>query len=1072
MEWTKKIISSLSLGQAGSLTGLSGSARGFMFENFHQLHPGQTSCTLVMTATEEQAYDIMRTWKPFTHSEPILFFAARNLIFQRQTVGRSELERMNTLQALMQAPENLRIITTAASLLTPLLPPKIVKEHTITVEAGKEILLEDLNRRLHEIGYRRADTLTAPGEYALRGGIIDVFPIGEPAPFRIEFFGDEPESIRSFDLNSQRSQEQRRSLSILPIEDMAHAHEQKASLFDYLPENTLLLVDEPLRIQEEYERQKKRLEQYWTSAQKENDQMPELCTCDFQHIKKQTSRMTRIYHCYFPSQAVFAPQLQFNEHISQQEMESFFRREDFFLERMHQWVKSDYTIQFLITSEDLKQRLQQLLLQEGITAPCIWTHASAERGFVSSSLKYALVAEPDLGGKRRLGRHKKSGTQGERILLENLQIGDYVVHEQYGIGIFHGITQVEVGGVVREYLLLQYAGTDKLYLPIEKLELLFRYNGSGESSPRLNRLGGHEWEKTKAKVVKSVQDMADDLLKLYALRSSHKGYAFSPDVPWQQEFEDKFPYQETPGQMQAILDAKHDMEQPRPMDRLVCGDVGYGKTEVCLRAAFKAVMDNKQVAMLVPTTVLAEQHYKTFIQRFQDYPIHIDVLSRFRTSAQQRQTLKDMASGAVDIVIATHRLLSKGIEFRDLGLLVIDEEHCFGVAQKEKLKKLKTQVDVLSLSATPIPRSLHMAMSGLRDLSVIDTAPPQRYPVTTYVLEYDEDMIVQAIHSEMERHGQVFFVHNRVHDIDKLGEELQALVPECRIVIGHGQMKEQELEIAIQDFIDHKYDIFLCTTIIESGLDIPNANTMIVDMADHMGLAQLYQLRGRVGRSDRMAYAYITYHPQKSLTEDAQKRLNALREFNEVGAGMKIALRDLEIRGAGNILGAEQHGHIHAVGFDLYCRIMEEETARLRGTEASVQSMPQMDVDVDLYIPEDYIPDSGTRLRMYRRLLMAHSDEEILEISRELEDRFGKYPPMVDNLIQIASLRLKAQSHKIKSMKKQGKELILKLDFDAMIQAAQGPLGKNAKILGKDTLKIHLNGNEGMNDLKQLLNQL
>lgn len=1069
MEWIEKITSSLSRGQAGSLTGLSGSARGFVLEQLHQKQPA--GCSLAITATEEQAYDLMRTWETFAGPGNILLFAARNLIFQRQTIGRSEIQRMHTLQTLMQAPQNIRIITTAAALLTPLLPSEDLAAKEILLRKGTEIPLLDLAQNLHEVGYRRADTLTAPGEYALRGGILDVFPIGEEFPFRIEFWGDEPENIRSFDLNSQRSLEQRDFLSIPPIEDLSTEEDKRASLLDYLPEDTLLWVDEPLRIQEEFERQKKRLEHYWEAAQKENGTLPQLGLWDYAALKAQMEQRTRIFHCYFPSQTVFAQNLQFQEHVAQQEMESFFRREDIFMERIHQWVQAHYTIHFMLNSEDTLQRLKAKLLDAGVN-DCIWSKGSAERGFVSSSLAYALVAEPDLGGKRRLGRHKKAASQGERVLLENLQVGDYVVHEQYGIGIFHGITQVKTFGVVREYLLLQYAGTDKLYLPIEKLDLLFRYNGTGEGAPKLNRLGGHEWEKTKAKVVQSIQDMADDLLKLYATRSSQKGYAFRPDVPWQQEFEEKFPYQETPGQLQAIADTKRDMELPRPMDRLICGDVGYGKTEVCLRAAFKAVMDGKQVAMLVPTTVLAEQHYETFKKRFQDYPIHIDVLSRFRTPAQQKQTLKDMAAGAVDVVIATHRLLSKDIQFHDLGLLIVDEEHRFGVAQKEKIKQLKTQVDVLSLSATPIPRSLHMAMTGLRDLSVIDTAPPQRYPVTTYVLEYDEEMILQAIRSEMERQGQIFFVHNRISDIAALAEHLQERMPECRIVVGHGQMKEQELEEAIHDFMEHKYDLFLCTTIIESGLDIPNVNTMIVDMADHMGLAQLYQLRGRVGRSNRMAYAYITYRPQKSLTEDAQKRLNALREFNEVGAGMKIALRDLEIRGAGNILGAEQHGHIHAIGFDLYCRIMEEETAKLRGTSVAADPMPQLDVDVDLYIPEDYIPDSGTRLQMYRRLLMATSQEEVDEIHSELEDRFGSCPPMVDNLIQIALLRLKAHSHHIKSMKKQGNELILKLDFDTLVRTAQGPLGKNARITGQDTLKIRLDGKNSLEDLKQILTQI
>ena len=1066
-QWLQKNIPALFPQKAGMLTGLSGSARACLLEVMHCAAPA--NCTLAITATEEQAYDLLRSWGAFVGgASAIHLFPAHNLIFQRQSLSRSDLDRMRTLKDCFHSQEGLRIVAAAASLMTPLLTPEQFEAQTLSIHAGEEISPKALGKTLLSLGYRRADTLTAPGEYAIRGGLIDVFPLGETYPVRIEFFGDEAESIRSFDLNTQRSLGKRETLDIFPVHDFALDKKHAATLFDYLPADTLLFIDEPLRIQEEYERQQQRLGKYWEEAAEEQAGLPELSLFSFETIQKKYARKARIFHCYFPSQAVFADTLQFREHISQQEMESFFRREDIFFERLRQWKKNGYTVCFSIPNEARRENLKTRLAENDLTG-FGWSDMPLERGFVSSTFHYALVAEPDLGGKRRLGKHKKSSLQGERVLLENLQIGDYVVHEQYGIGIFHGITQVSTGGIVREYLLLQYAGTDKLYLPIEKLELLCRYNGSGEAAPRLNRLGGHEWERTKAKVVQSVQDMAEDLLKLYATRNSRTGYAFRSDVPWQREFEEKFPYQETPGQMQAILDTKHDMELPRPMDRLVCGDVGYGKTEVALRAAFKAVMDSKQVAILVPTTVLAEQHYETFKQRFADYPVQIEVLSRFRTAAEQKQTLKDMAAGAVDIVIATHRLLSKDIKFRDLGLLIVDEEHRFGVAQKEKIKQLKTQVDVLSLSATPIPRSLHMAMTGLRDLSVIDTAPPQRYPVTTYVLEYDETLITQAIRTEMERGGQVFFVHNRVHDIQRVHDNLQALLPECRIGVGHGQMKESELEDAIHAFINHEYDIFLCTTIVESGLDIPNANTMIVDMADHMGLAQLYQLRGRIGRSTRMAYAYITYRPEKSLTEDAQKRLNALREFNEVGAGMKIALRDLEIRGAGNILGAEQHGHIHAIGFDLYCRIIEEETAKLRGIDTKADPMPNLDIDVDLYIPEDYIPDAGTRLQMYRRLLMVTEEEEIREVRSELQDRFGACPPMVENLMQIALLRLKAHSHKIKGMKKKGNELLLKLDFDVMVKAAQGPLGKYCKVLDAETLKIRLDGKGSFGELKKIL---
>lgn len=511
-------------------------------------------------------------------------------------------------------------------------------------------------------------------------------------------------------------------------------------------------------------------------------------------------------------------------------------------------------------------------------------------------------------------------------------------------------------------------------------------------------------------MIQSIQEMAEELLRLYALRAAVPGHAFSKDTPWQAQFEDEFPYQETPDQLKAIRDVKKDMESPRPMDRLVCGDVGYGKTEVALRAAFKAVMDSKQVAILVPTTILAEQHYETFTKRFEKYPAGIEVLSRFKSPAAQKKIIADLERGVVDIVIATHRLLSKDVKFHNLGLLIVDEEHRFGVSQKEKIKALKEQVDVLSLSATPIPRSLHMGLTGLRDLSVMESPPPGRYPITTYVMEYNPEIVREAVLTETARGGQVFVVHNRIQTIYRFKEELQVLLPGIRIAVGHGKMKEDELASTINRFLNREFDLFLCTTIIESGLDMPNVNTIIIDMADRMGLAQLYQLRGRVGRSNRLAYAYLTYRPDKVITEASQKRLAALREFNELGAGIRIALRDLEIRGAGNILGVQQHGFIHAVGFDLYVRLLEQETAKLKGKVAEEPLQPQLDIDVDYYIPDSYIPDSGAKMRFYRRMLLSNAQDDIEEIREEMEDRFGPLPQPVANFLQVASLRLTARN--------------------------------------------------------------
>ncbi|MEN6461651.1 MAG: transcription-repair coupling factor, partial [Syntrophomonas sp.] len=695
-----------------------------------------------------------------------------------------------------------------------------------------------------------------------------------------------------------------------------------------------------------------------------------------------------------------------------------------------------------------------------------------ENGFVSQTLEMALISEQDIWGKRTGPKSKKPARVEQRLLVEDLKLGDYVVHENYGIGIYHGVTQVETEGVTREYILLQYAGTDKLYLPVDKLDLLHRYTTSEEKQPRLSKLGGTEWDRTKKKVAESIQEMAEELLNLYAIRESISGYTFSKDTPWQQEFEDSFPYQETPDQLKAILDVKRDMEKSRPMDRLVCGDVGYGKTEVAMRAAFKAVMDSKQVAILVPTTVLAEQHYETFSARFQDYPTTVEVISRFKSTSRQKEILKDLQKGAIDILIGTHRLLSKDLQFKDLGLLIIDEEHRFGVAQKEKIKAFKNNVDVLSLSATPIPRSLHMSLTGLRDLTVIETPPPERYPVTTYVLEYNEEIIYEAVMSEIERNGQVFFVHNRIQDIYKVQEKLAQLLPGVSIGIGHGRMKEDELARVIVDFVKGKYQMFLCTTIIESGLDMPNVNTMIVDEADKMGLAQLYQLRGRVGRSNRIAYAYLTYRPERIITEAAGKRLNAIREFNEMGAGMKIALRDLEIRGAGNILGPEQHGYIQAVGFDLYCRLLEQQTIGLKGLSVKEDVNPQMDIDVDYYIPDTYIPDAGTKMRIYRRLLLAREKDEIEDIENELLDRFGPLPRPVENFLQIALLRIKAREKEIKGLRRKGRQMEIQVATDLPQDFMNRSGHLKIKKINDSTFSIQLGESTSINDLERVLNSI
>lgn len=1056
-------IKALHKNKPGLLTGLSGTAKAFFIKHLLEIKP----TVFYIVDTEERAYDLANTIKALQPDLRVLMFLSRDFVFRKDNLTTAEIERMQLLQSLLMHPDTpCLIVSTAAALIYRIISPAQMLASSISLKKAMQISLDKLMHLLVAGGYKRTDMVTHQGEVAVRGGILDIYPTGEQHPLRIEFFGDEIDSIRSFDIDKQRTIAAREKLLVLPADEI-RPKQCSASIFDYLSDQTLLFLDEPQKFFDLFERSAKRFASYIQQERQENPEQPEITLLSKKALKEYLASFPLLYNQYFPGN-LEQNSFSFYEHISQQEMETFFRHYDSLLGRLNEWLQQGYKILITYKNSDFAKSMREELNKAGLIGIEL-KKSSLEKGFFSNTFKIALITEYDIRGKKKVNRSQRKTDPMERVLLEDLKPGDYVVHENHGIGIFHGITQVTTEEITREYVMLQYAGTDKLYLPLDKVDLLYKYAGSGDKEPRLNKLGGTEWERTKARVAKSIQDMTEDLLKLYAARESIKGYAFSQDTPWQRQFEDEFPYEETPGQLKAINDVKKDMEKPKPMDRLVCGDVGYGKTEVALRAAFKALMDGKQVAVLVPTTILAEQHYETMKQRFGEYPANIEVLSRFRTAAQQKKILKDLETGAVDLLVATHRLLSKDVKFYDLGLLIIDEEHRFGVAQKEKIKALKTNVDVLSLSATPIPRSLHMALTGLRDLSVIDTPPPHRYPINTYVMEYNEEIIKQAIVFELKRGGQVFFVHNRVKDIYTVKEKLEEMLPGLRIVVGHGQMAESELAPAIMDFLHGQYDLFLCTTIIESGLDMPNVNTLIVDMADKMGLAQLYQLRGRVGRSDRIAYAYITYRPDKVLNEDAQKRLNAIREFNELGAGMKIALRDLEIRGAGNILGAEQHGHIHAVGFNMYCRMLEEETAKIKGLDSTTQLNPQLDFDVDYYIPDSYIPDAGARMRIYKRLLMADDFAEITDLKQELRDRFGKLPEPVENFMQLANLRVKARRKNIKSLKLKRNELYIQVNSDMKIRELNNNEMRSIKKINNNTLVLNLHGNSSLDGLEKVL---
>ncbi|MBO8159778.1 transcription-repair coupling factor [Thermosyntropha sp.] len=1065
-EFWDKILGTLALEENVILSGLSGTAKGFFLGNLLNKIGGKL---LVLTENEEKAHDLSRDIVGFTGKERVFMFPGRNLVFIKENYSLAEIQRICTLHDLLCHPRRHTIIVaTADAFLHPIISPLKMRDKTLVLKAEKEYMIEDIIRKLTDTGYIRVATVKNRGEFALRGGILDIYPLNEKDPCRIEFFGDVAESIRYFDVETQRSGKKTGEIHIIPADEFCD-EELRAFLFDYI-NNAVVFIDEPFAFYQALEKAGRRYKEFLKEVKKEGKNIRELPMVGKADIDKYLEKRGVIYHSFFPGN-IIGMKAVFMEHISQKEMEPFYADYNVMFSRIAEWQKKGYQVEIAIKNGKLKNLLLKEFLDHNIGG-VIFRESDIERGFVSSTFKRAIIGEKDIFKKRMQDkkRKSKSSKREENIILEDLKPGDYVVHENHGIGIFRGVTRVEVDNVTREYILLEYAAGDKLYLPLEKVDKLYKYNSLGEKEPRLSKLGGSEWERTRRKVAEAVKEMAEELIKIYAAREAEQGYAFSPDTPWQKEFEDLFPYEETPDQLKAIEEVKRDMESRRPMDRLICGDVGYGKTEVAMRAAFKAVMDGKQVAVLVPTTVLAEQHYQTFISRFEGFPVVIESLSRFRSGREQKRIIKDLEKGVVDLVIGTHRLLSTDVKFKDLGLLIIDEEHRFGVRQKEKIRAFKKTVDVLSLSATPIPRSLNMALTGLKDLSVIETPPKGRYPVTTYVMEYNEEIIKEAVQFEIERGGQVFFVHNRIEDIYKVKEELNKLLPEVKIAVGHGKMDENELSEVIMDFLKGEYNLFLCTTIIESGLDMPNVNTIIVDEADKMGLAQLYQLRGRVGRSNRLAYAYLMYRPYKVLTEEAQKRLNAIREFNELGAGMKIALRDLEIRGAGNILGPEQHGHIYAVGFDLYCRLLEEEVAKLKGRDFKEEEPVKIDVDMDYYIPDDYIPDLGTKMRIYRRILLASDLKELEDIKAELLDRFGPFPLPVENFLQIAFLRIMAQNKDIKYLRRKGSmvEISLGKELPPDLNLSK----KEVKIyrLNNRTIQLQLNHPAGLKGLEEVLN--
>jgi len=1038
-------------------------------------------------------------------------------------------------------------------------PPEIFREAFIHLTRGQEVPRDHLIKKLVGMGYLRVEVVEGPGQMAVRGGIVDVFPPQEERPIRIEFFGDEIESLRTFHTQTQRSIQEIPSVTLGPASEnfLLHSGEdfllalrrrleeawgklnlsspqaamklkregeellkgaaegrvaqlpvylcpQLVPLEAHLPPEGLIVVDDPSRIKEEAQRQEKLLEDTLSDMVAAGLIIP-LQDHAFISARELFSRMRsrpRLFLSLLPSK------MEELEGVKRQgvrvETPPLLKPDPrFFFQELGRWKREGYRIFFALGNRERAQNFKAPLEREGLFAlleedvsflppegEIILIPQSFLYGFVWPEGKLALVGERELYGRTKRAPRASTQVSGQGLSSwEELKEGDYVVHVHHGIGRYLGLKQLEIGGVKKDYLVLQYAGNDRLYVPVEQIALVQKYVGAEGHVPRLHRLGGGEWQKVKKRVQQAVEDMAKDLLELYAHRAALSGHAFSPDTPWQKEFEEAFPYQETPDQLRAIQEVKSDMEKPKPMDRLICGDVGFGKTEVALRAAFKAVMDGKQVAVLAPTTVLAQQHYRTFKERFAPFPIRIAVLSRFCPVREQREVIQKLKTGEIDIVIGTHRLLSEDVGFKDLGLLIIDEEQRFGVFHKEKLKKLRSQVDVLSVSATPIPRTLHMALAGLMDMSLIETPPAGRLPVQTYVVEYSPQLVKEAIRREMARGGQVYFVHNRILDIQEVAQEIKQLVPEARVAVAHGRMEEEELEKVMLDFIAGKYDVLVCTTIIESGLDIPNVNTLIVDESDKFGLSQLYQLRGRVGRSDRLAYAYFTYRPDRVLGELAEKRLQAIKEFTALGSGYKVALRDLEIRGAGNLLGPEQHGHMLAVGFDFYCQLLEEAVRKLKMQRESPpegyrkRAPVPLELMVDTFLREDYIPSVSLKMEIYKRLMSARDWEEIRKIRQEVEDHFGPLPPEGENLFHLARLRVLAQELEIVGVQQKGEEVEIRLDHalpsikgeDLLLLARRFPRRLYFSTVGGLSLKVRIKGlsqREVLSLLESILKEL
>ena len=957
--------------------------------------------------------------------------------------------------------------------------------------------------------------MEAPGQFGIRGGIIDIFPLTEELPVRIELWGDEVDSIRSFDTETQRSVEKLDEVQVYPATEMilsrnkigeavrrmkeeykkqeeafkkrkrlaekerlrkmtvrteeellsfgtaegseallSYFYEKTVSFLEYLPENTLFFIDEPHRV---LEKGKTYEEEFFLCMQSRLEGgyvLPGQADLLFGYEEILSKVMVEpliLLSSVIQDYAFYKPKTTCD--IEAKSIFSYNNSFDQLIKDLEHWKKQNYRILLLSSSTTRAKRLAENIKDYGLLAyfaadfdrtiaPGEIMVASGRlgNGFEYPTLKFVVLSEKDIFKERKAKKpKKKSQYSGQKInSLSEISVGDYVVHEKYGLGIYRGMEKIESDGITKDYINIEYKDASNLFVPASQLELIQKYSNLSARKPKLNKLGGTEWEKAKSRVRSQVQIAAQDLVKLYAERQAKEGYAYGKDTVWQKEFEELFPYEETEDQLSAIEDTKRDMESHRIMDRLICGDVGYGKTEVAIRAAFKAVMDSKQVVYLVPTTILAQQHYNSFKERMEHYPVEIAMLSRFCTPKEQKRIFDGLKNGTIDIVIGTHKVLSKNIKYKNLGLLIIDEEQRFGVKQKEKIKQLKKDVDVLALSATPIPRTLHMSLAGIRDMSVLEVPPVDRRAIQTYVMEYNEELVREAIERELGRGGQVYYVYNRVNNIDEVAAGLQRLLPNATVEYAHGQMGERQLETIMSGFINKEIDVLVSTTIIETGLDIPNVNTMIIQDAQLFGLSQLYQLRGRVGRSNRTAYAFLMYRRNSILKEEAEKRLKAIREFTDLGSGFKIAMRDLEIRGAGNLLGAEQSGHMESVGYDLYCKMLNEAVLTMKGEQQEVDTFTtSIDLSIDAYIPETYIKSESEKLSWYKRIATIETQEESEDMIEEMTDRYGDTPAPLIRLMDVALLREEAHQAWLLSIEQKGSKILFTMNPRAKVRVEE-----------------------------------